>query len=60
MVSVPDRGEVDAFAATLYPTEPGPFPGVPDVMLTKPELLDAIQPHPACVVTVTEPVPRRC
>jgi hypothetical protein len=56
MLSVPCRtGPV--FAVTVNPTEPLPVPVAPDVIVTQPALLVAVQPQPPPALTFTEPVP---
>jgi len=45
------------FAATLYETEPLPFPEEPLVMARKETLLPAVQAQPAGAVTLTLPAP---
>lgn len=56
IVTVPVRWFVPVFAATEYPTVPGPLPLAPDVIVIHEAELDALQPHPVVVVTLTEPV----
>jgi hypothetical protein len=58
IVSVPLRGDVEVLAVTEKPTVPLPDPGVPDVTMSQPMLLElAVHAHPAAVVTPTLPVP---
>ena len=56
-VRVPERGLVDKFAATEYPTVPLEEPGVPEVIVSHPALLVAVHPQPFAAVTVTLPLP---
>jgi hypothetical protein len=56
IVSVPVRGDVAVFAATLYVIEPLPLP-VPAVTVIQASLLVAAQAQPLAAVTVTVPVP---
>ena len=56
-VIVPVREDVVEFAATVKPTDPGPEPLAPDVIVIHAALLEAVQAHPAKVVMVTELVP---
>src|SRR5689334_22736717 len=55
MVAVPVRC-APLFAATMKPTEPLPVPPVLSSMIQA-SLLTAVQAQPACVVTVTDPLP---
>jgi len=52
-----DRDEGAVLAATEYPTVPGPVPPAPAVIVIQEALFDALQEHPAWVVTVTLPDP---
>ena len=53
MVAVPVRDVVAVFAATLRLTAPLPLPLAPPVMVIHGAALDAVQVHPARVVTAT-------
>ena len=53
MVRVPSRAP-PVFAATLKETPPFPLPLAPDVMVSHPALLVAVQLHPAALVTLTD------
>ena len=53
VVRVPVRGVVAWLDATEKTTWPLPVPLGPDVMLIHDALLDAVQPQPALVVTLT-------
>ena len=57
IVTVPVRGAVPGFAATLSVTVPGPTPAAPVVTVIHVSLLTAVHAHPAALltVTVTEP-----
>ena len=55
-VSVPVRGVVAVFAATLYVTEPLPAPFAPAVTVIHASLLVAVHAHPVAAVTVMVPV----
>ena len=57
IVSVPVRPVNAAFAATLKPTLPDPFPDPPEVTVIHAALLVAFHVHPAAAVTVLLPVP---
>ena len=57
IVSVPVRGVVTVFAATLNDALPGPVPVAPAVTVIHVSLLTAVHPHPAAAVTVALPVP---
>ena len=57
IVSVPVRGVVAVFAATLYVIEPLPLPVAPAVTVIQASLLVAVQAQPPAAVTVTVPVP---
>ena len=57
MVSAPDLGEAAVLAAIVYPTLPDPVPALPELMLRKAAPLEAFQLQPACVDTVTVPLP---
>jgi hypothetical protein len=54
---VPDRDDVEEFAATLNVTMPFPVPELPPVIVMKDALLTAVQEQPACVRTLKLPVP---
>ena len=56
MVMVPERAP-PALAATLYVTGPFPLPLAPEVTVTHPALLLAVQAHPVPADTATVPVP---
>ena len=56
-VSEPVRALDAGFAATEKVTVPLPFPEAPDRIVTKPELLAAVQAQPGAAVTLTVPVP---
>jgi hypothetical protein len=57
IVMVALRSPLPVLAATAYSTVPFPEPLVPEVMVTHPASLEAVQLHPAVVVTVTVPFP---
>jgi hypothetical protein len=57
IVSVPVRGLVVGFAATLYVTDPFPLPVAPALMVIQATLLVAVHAQPAAAVTVTVPLP---
>jgi hypothetical protein len=57
MVSVAARSAPVVFAAAVKLTVPGPVRFVPFEIVTQAPPLDALQVHPALVVTVTAPVP---
>ena len=57
IVSVPVRADVFGFGATEKPTDPPPLPLDPLVTVIQPSLLAPVQAHPACVVTLVDPVP---
>jgi hypothetical protein len=57
MVRVPVRAIPLAFAATEYPTVPGPVPEAPEMILIQAALLVAPQGQPVVAFTLTEPVP---
>jgi hypothetical protein len=54
-VSVPVRGVVVVFAATLYPAEPLPLPDAPEVIVIHPALLVEVHAQPVAAVTVIVP-----
>ena len=56
IVSVVEREEAVAFAATEYATVPLPLPEAPDVIVTHDAALEAVQEHAAGALTVAEPV----
>ena len=56
-VIVPVRETVVALAATVYPTVPFAVPGVPELTVTNPSLLTAVQEHPVPAVTEIFPGP---
>ena len=56
-VNVAVRGEFGRFFATVKLIVPFPVPDAGAVDVTHVALLVTVQPHPAPVVTVTEPVP---
>jgi hypothetical protein len=56
IVSVPLRGVVAVFAATLNVTEPLPDPLEPAVTVIQLALLVAVHPHPAVAATLALPV----
>jgi hypothetical protein len=56
-VSTPARDWVVGFAVNEYVTLPGPEPLAPAVIAIQETELDAVQAHPAGVVTPTVPVP---
>lgn len=57
IVSVAERDCVVVLDAAVNPTLPEPFPVAPLVIVTHDAPLDAVQLHPAIVVTVTVPLP---
>ena len=57
IVSVADRNCVVVLDAAVNPTLPEPLPVAPLVIVTHDAPLDALQLHPAIVVTVTVPLP---
>jgi hypothetical protein len=57
IVSVPLRGVVAVFAATLNATDPLPDPLEPAVTVIQLALLVAVHPHPAVAATLALPVP---
>ena len=57
IVSVADRDCVVVLDAAVNPTLPEPVPVAPLVIVTHDAPLDALQLHPAIVVTVTVPPP---
>ena len=56
-VSVPVRGVVAVFGATLYVTEPLPLPVAPALIVIHASLLVAVHAQPVDVATATVPVP---
>lgn len=57
IVSVADRDCVVVLDAAVNPTLPEPVPVAPLVIVTHDAPFDALQLHPAIVVTVTVPLP---
>ena len=57
IVSVAVRGVVLVLADALNATVPALFPLAPPVTVSHGALLLAVQPHPPCPDTFTEPVP---
>jgi hypothetical protein len=56
ILSVPVREDALVLAAALNPTEPGPLPDDPEVIVSQLALLTEVHAHPGSAVTATEPV----